>query len=300
MQISERKTYNCEPTLTDSQVLEFCKTGYLMFEGVVPDEINRKAMEYCDQYPVPEPRGILQEDWFVEHVIINPIVAGVLRSLLGADFHLPIKMANHRIDCPMTEEKEVQEFPVMSGVWHVDGNYRYTPELNFLQVFYYPQDTPLEMGPTQIVPGSHLIRNKGKFMFHLDGIRGAIPTAAPAGSIFITVYHIWHRRGPSTASGIRNLLKYFYWRTTPPKRDWITEQGFDFASADYAGGPTGDYGYVELFRDVIKVAEMFLWLCGRHESFQNLGGQSWPLTADRNDTPYGFPTELPRPGSADA
>ena len=42
MQISEQKTYDCEPTLTDSQVLEFCKTGYLMFEGVVPDEINRR------------------------------------------------------------------------------------------------------------------------------------------------------------------------------------------------------------------------------------------------------------------
>ena len=120
-------------------------------------------------------------------------------------------------------------------------------------------------------------------------------TPAPAGSIFITVYHIWHRRGPSTASGTRNLLKYFYWRTTPPKRDWIMEPAFDFASANYAGGPTGDYGYVELFRDVSKVAEMFLWLCGRHESFQNLGGQSWPLTADRNDTPYGFPAALPRP-----
>ena len=34
MQILERQTYNCEPTLTDSQVLEFCKTGYAMFEGV--------------------------------------------------------------------------------------------------------------------------------------------------------------------------------------------------------------------------------------------------------------------------
>ena len=209
MQILEQETYDCEPTLTDSQVLEFCKTGYLMFEGVVPDEINRKTIEYCDRYPVPEPQGIVHEDWFVENVIVNPTVGGVLRSLLGADFHLPIKMANHRVHCPMTSEKEAQEFPVMGGVWHVDGNYCYTPELNFLQVFYYPQDTPLEMGPTQIVPGSHLIRNKGKFMFHLDGIRGAIPTTAPAGSIFITIYHIWHRRGPSTASGIRNLLKYF-------------------------------------------------------------------------------------------
>ncbi len=30
-------------------------------------------------------------------------------------------------------------------------------------------------------------------------------------------------------------------------------------------------------------------LCGHHESFQNLGGQSWPLHADRTDLPYGFP-----------
>ena len=127
MQILEQETYDCEPTLTDSQVLEFCKTGYLMFEGMVPDEINRKTIEYCDRYPVPEPQGIVHEDWFVENVIANPTVGGVLRSLLGADFHLPIKMANHRVHCPMTSEKEAQEFPVMGGVWHVDGNYRYTP-----------------------------------------------------------------------------------------------------------------------------------------------------------------------------
>ena len=287
MRISERKTYDCEPTMIDTQVLEFCKNGYLMLEGVVPDDVNRRAMEYCDQHSYMEPSGILLEDWFVENVIVHPEAAGAVRSLLGANFHLPILMSNHRVQCPIQAV----------GGWHVDGNYHYTHELNFLQVFYYPQDTPIEMGPTQIVPGTHLVRNKARFMGHLASIKGAMPTTAPAGSIFLTVYHIWHRRGPSTASGIRNLLKYFYWRTTPPQRDWVTEPDFDFATAEYTG-PGG--AYVEQFRDTIKVSEMFLWLCGRHKSFQNLGGQSWPLPADRNDLPYGFPAGLPQNTHSDA
>ena len=286
MGISEQKTYDCEPNLTDYQVLEFCKNGYLMLEGVVPDEINARSMEYCDRHPTGEPSGILKEDWFVENVIVNPAAAGAMRSLLGANFHLPVLMSNHRVNCPIHG----------TGGWHVDGNYDFTAELNFLQVFYYPQDTLIEMGPTQVVPGSHLIRNKARFMAHLGGIRGAVPTTAPAGSIFLTIYHIWHRRGPSTGSGLRNLLKYFYWRTTPPKRDWIIAPDFDFATAQYAG-PAGHY--VEQFRDAVKVAEMFLWLCGRHESFQNLGGQSWPLPANRNDAPYGLPAGLRRSGGVD-
>ena len=31
------RTYDCKPTLTDRQVLEFCKRGFLMLEGVVPE-----------------------------------------------------------------------------------------------------------------------------------------------------------------------------------------------------------------------------------------------------------------------
>ena len=45
----EQKTYDCKPTLTDKQVLEFCKQGFLLLEGVVPDEINRKTLEYLEK-----------------------------------------------------------------------------------------------------------------------------------------------------------------------------------------------------------------------------------------------------------
>ena len=277
----KEKCADCAPTLTDSQVLEFCKRGYILFKGVVPDEINRMTTQYCDQDDYYEPTDILKEDWFIDNVILNQKVAGAVRSLLGRDFHLPILMSNHRMMAPYAQQN-----------WHVDGNFDFGHELNYLQVFYYPQDTPLEMGPTQILPGSHLVRNMAKFMAHLGGIAGTVSATAPAGSIFITAYQIWHRRGPATAEGMRNMLKYFYWRTTPPLRDWIVEEDFDFATVDYAS-PIETF--VEQFRSDIKVAKMFLWLCGEYEKFQNLGGQSWPLPAHRNDTPYGFPEGLPKP-----
>lgn len=55
-------TYTCPPTLTDSQVLDFCKNGFLILEGVVPEEINRHTVEYMARHPELEPMGILGED----------------------------------------------------------------------------------------------------------------------------------------------------------------------------------------------------------------------------------------------
>ena len=45
-----KHTYDCEPTMTDTQVLDFCKKGFLMLEAVVPDEVNKKTCDYCELY----------------------------------------------------------------------------------------------------------------------------------------------------------------------------------------------------------------------------------------------------------
>ena len=42
------ETYDCGPTLNDQQVLEFCKNGFLVLEGVVPEEVNRKTVQFLD------------------------------------------------------------------------------------------------------------------------------------------------------------------------------------------------------------------------------------------------------------
>ena len=279
------QTYDCEPTLNDAQVLEFCKRGYLLLEGVVPDEVNRHTIEFMDADPSIMPSEVLLEDWFREGVIENSQAAGAVRSLLGTDFGLPVMMANHRVECPMPAQE-----------WHYDGGSKFGPELNYLQVFYYPQDCPVEMGPTELLPGSHFLSTLRTYMGHYGRIRGSYLAAAPAGSIFITVYSIWHRRSQSTAVGLRNNLKYNYWRTAPPRRDWIIEPDFDMATADYRIGdfmslerPT----YRQQFKDCFDSAEMFLWLCGKSDAFRLMGGQAWPMpSANRVGRPYGVPAGL--------
>jgi len=273
------RTFDCAPTLTDTQVLAFCKNGFLMLEGIVPDEINQRAATHCNDHPDGEPSAILCESWFMDNVICHPQASGAVRCLLGKDFGLPILMSNHRVKTPMPAQN-----------WHRDGGSQFAFDLHYLQVFYYPEACSVEMGPTELLPGSHFLFAHSTYMGHYGSIRGSYRAAAPAGSIFITIYSIWHRRSASTVPGLRNLLKYNYFRTVAPQRDWVREDDFDFATADYAlhGTPT----FRQQFRDCSDSARLFLWLCGLSDQFHVLGGQSWPIPANRLGIPFGTPEGL--------
>ena len=279
------RTYNCEPALNDTQVIEFCKEGFLVLEGVVPDATNRRTLEFADEHPTNQLTEILEEGWFVENVIRNPQAAGAVRSLLGEDFALPNIISNHRTECPQPAQE-----------WHTDGGSKYGPELHYLQVFYLPEECRREMGPTELLPGSHFLFALRTYMSHYGNIRGSYHAAAPAGSIVITAYNIWHRRSESSGAGTRNLIKYNYWRTAPPRRDWIVEENFDVAHADFS---VGDFKSLEQptfrqqFRDCRDAAGMYAWLCGKYDGFHLMGGQGWPVPPhDWLDKPFGIPAGL--------
>jgi hypothetical protein len=276
------RTFDCEPTLTDAQVLKFCREGHLFLPGVVSDEINQRTLDHLNgKSPanpsyIPEgfttedleriryshePSTILLEDWYIEHVLLNPQLTGALRSLLGKQAGLPVLVSNHRVECPAEPQG-----------WHHDADHVFGPELNFLEVFYFPQDTPKEMGPTDVVPGSHIRPTTPK------PDEEGLACAGPAGSIGIHSQSILHRRGRSTATGVRQMLKYNYWRTTPPQRDWIVEPDFDFRTADYGGHGSARY-----------YAHMFYWLCGKGREYRIIGGQGWPWkTANQIGPSYGY------------
>ena len=123
-------------------------------------------------------------------------------------------------------------------------------------------------------------------MKQIGRVRGSYYGVAPAGSIIITHYGIWHRRSESRVSSLRNNLKYNYWRRAAPTRDWLMNPEFDVATADYSSPqPT----YRQQFRDAYDTAEMYFWLRGEQDKFGLIGGQGWPMPGQRNDMPYGVP-----------
>ena len=260
------------PTLTDSQVLEFCKTGIFALEAAIPEATNSWVAEYIEREVDRDPQAITQnnllaEERFVREVLLHPEVAGVARSLLGENFQLPDWLANHRLDGPRK-----------AGMWHVDAGSKFERSLELLQIFYYPREATPAMGPTLFLPGSHLIPIAREELEHYGHLAGQLMTAAPAGSVFFTAYSIWHRQPPKKAGGVRNLLKWDCWRTVAPRRDWISEEGFDFARADYSFENDYFSGAAHIWQSVPRVAELFLWLCGRSEDFHHAGGASWPYS----------------------
>ena len=107
-------THDCKPTLTDSQVIEFCRTGHLMLPGVVPGDVNEQAREVMDEHHATTGKRqigtLLEQDWFVENVMRNPEAAGAMRSLLGPNYREPEWLTWFR-----------GEEPEPAGQWHIDG-----------------------------------------------------------------------------------------------------------------------------------------------------------------------------------
>ena len=286
------RTHNCEPTLTDSQVLDFCKTGYLPLEGVVSDDVNQRVVDFMNDHAPHiepgdfanhEPNEILDEDWFVDGVLCNPVAAGAVRCLLGRNFALPRIMSSHRV-----------HMPARAYGWHRDGGSLSSHELNYLQVYYYPQEHDGGDGrhgvPARLAPVLAVRAGQLRSLRHVP--RHGVERGARQGRSFISAYSVWHRRTRSTASGIRNLLKYNYWRTTAPERDWVHEPDFDPATAVYGPGPDAAPGPRQSY---LAAARMFFWLSGRPDDFQALGGQGWPKVGPVDYRPYGYPGDATDP-----
>ena len=162
---------------------------------------------------LPSAAGVLGVLWHVALVgmfVVNRIDYVTLydktspshRSLLGADFGLPILLSNHRSYPPQPPQD-----------YHHDGDAPFSHELHQLQVFYMPQATSEEMGPLELcahhspssafrptclsrlgcgrLPGSHFVPTT-------RGIdQPAVKATGPAGTVIISDYAILHRRSGS-------------------------------------------------------------------------------------------------------
>ena len=278
------RTHDCEPTLTDAQVLEFCRTGHLMLPEVVSDAANRRVLEWLDQHrddhaPGETINDLLREPWFVDQVLRAPAAAGALRSLLGAEYAAPDWLSDFSI-----------EGRAPANQWHIDGGSVFSHELTVVKWFYLPVACPIEAGPTEFVSGSHHVHNQVRFMAHYDGIRGTWKAAGPAGSIYLTAYQLWHRRAVAHVASRRVMLTSSAWRTGAPTWDWQHDAGFDLESADYG---LSEPRFGEQNRSSVDAARMFCWLTGQGERFAKRPGPSWPFPPYDGEQPrFGKPDAL--------
>jgi HEAT repeat protein len=164
----------------------------------------------------------------LQQVLDAPPIKGALQSILGEDYMLhpskmlvpsePLKPEERNIEMRGDEEGLPQgENSRSFTYWHKDtsgprGRARYHVP-RFVFVYYFPQDTPFEMGPTRVIPGSqyqdHLSKADHAFAYVPDQVR--------AGTCIIAALDIDHAGMSNLTDQTRYMYKFTFMRTRNPQ-----------------------------------------------------------------------------------
>ncbi|HIM11449.1 TPA: hypothetical protein EYM26_11670, partial [Candidatus Poribacteria bacterium] len=130
-----------------------------------------------------------------------PHVDGALTSIMGENY----LMHAHR-HCHYNPPKSGGQ-----GM-HKDSWAKFHHHTRWAMVLYYPQDTPPEIGPTAVAPGSQYYNTKAA-----DG--NEVQLHGEAGTIAIIHYDLWHRATPNlTDDKKRFMMKFLFTRMEEPEK----------------------------------------------------------------------------------
>ena len=196
--------------LTAKQMAKFAADGYLLFDGFIPQELNEAV--YADQQAG---RGRWHESEATRAVFDLPQVRGILRSLVGQN---PVydHSALHVVG-PNKHEAQV---------WHADSIIDARPLAFDVQAMYFSHDAPPEMGPTLVLPGSHLRRVSNLSIARYKNIVGQVQLAGRAGAIGFLHQALWHCAQRNFTDRTRYMFKLRL-RPGEEQRGLFNTDGYD-------------------------------------------------------------------------
>ena len=241
--------------LTTAQMAEFVARGFLRFDELVPEAINRDVMAAFDAggidaapagtplshcYPQPTPIGAK---------LRIPKIQCIIHSLVGPD---PL-FDHHAIHVRQPNEGKAQG---MHGDSIIDTRMHFD-----IQLMYFPHDVPLEMGGTLLVPGSQYRRINEADIARYQNFAGQVPMVCKAGSLLALHHGIWHCGRQNKTDRKRYMYKI---RLNPVVRQYRLWNTDDLAAM------TG--GQKRIFTTEQNAAEDVQTILGRGEPWYEDGG----------------------------
>ena len=217
--------------LNDAQMRHFIVNGFVTVTTELPaqfhDAVYEKTVTVFDKEGNPG-NNLLPRIPEIQKVFDDPNVSGALTSLLGPDYY-------------MQPHRHPHYNPPGSGGqgMHQDGGKRWSHHTRRLLVFYYPQDTPIELGPTGVVPMSHYYSTREG-----SEVAPEHPIVGEAGTVAFANYDLWHRAMPNSSEKRRYMMKFLYARMSEPEAPtWANEE-----TAWANGTPVGPPEHEGMFR----------------------------------------------------
>ena len=257
--------------LTDEQMREFIVNGYVVLNPGVPDEIHATIFEkltgMLDQGPNPG-NNVLPAVPEMRHVLNSPEVRGALISVLGEDYIEHPHRYCHRVAPTIERPRGIRA--KLAKNCHQDS---YTPIghsrqhlTRYARIMYYPQDTPVELGPTHVIPGTQYHSALTK-----EDRKRAIPVFGRAGTVSITHFDVGHAAGVSLLNQPRHMIKFVYMRLSEP-----TAPSWDCRSRKWRRPRNVEAPY-----DLnVAWAHVWDWMAGKRDRYESLGNGRRCASAD--------------------
>jgi hypothetical protein len=216
--------------LNDEQVRRFICDGIIVLDSDISASIHQKIFDKIQWNNTREfnmGNNVLPRVPELQKVLDSPVIHGAMQSVLGDDYILHPHRFMHASEPVDAELREIElagdeHEPVMgkgssgSSRWHQDSQSplsraRYhVPRL--AMILYFPQDTPVDRGPTRVIPGTHLQtglqESNYPFAFVCDTIK--------AGTCFLLAFDIAHAAFPNKTDLSRYMFKFVFMRTRNP------------------------------------------------------------------------------------
>lgn len=292
--------------LTSVQMASFAARGYLRFDGLVPDEINRQFLADVGHVPVSEvasPTGhydrVMQSSSIplvpagtplnqaypagnaLQKLLALPDVAGTIQSLVGKNpvfdhhfLHITFPPAFYEDGGPVAQ--------------HTHQDSTIDPRSAFdIQIMYFPHEVTAEMGGTRFIPGSHLRVVSEASIGRYQNIRGQQHVVCPAGTLLVMHMGIWHGGGANLSDRLRYMHKIRICPTERQARLWDLS---DLPDDHYRQRPifwTGDQREADDIHTILTTPEpWFEYDTGRLEYMSRIRFWRYLLGDDSFDADY--------------
>ena len=135
----------------------FIREGYITLSSALGHDYHDRMWAALDELEEGGPRGhnnLLPCVPELSQMLDEPVVRGALESILGPRYYLHFHRHDHfnflNAAQPLHKDGDNHSHYAVDGL-------RRMHRTRFAMLFYYPQDTPLEKGPTGLVPRSHYV-----------------------------------------------------------------------------------------------------------------------------------------------
>ena len=206
MQPNSRLSDHCK--LTDAQMRDFIVNGYLTVKTdlsrSVHETIYRKTQEYTEKEGNLG-NNILPRVPELQAVFEDPAVRGAFTSILGENY----VMHSHRHPHQNRPHSDGQGFH-KDSYWGYQKVRHHRPR--WAMAFYYPQDAPIEMGPSSVLPGTQYYSTR-----ITENNEGELALSGEAGTITIIHFDLWHRAMANQTDKTRYMMKFQFIRMDAPE-----------------------------------------------------------------------------------